>query len=69
MSSQPKSDLFRQQALDYHFNEPESRGVTSPRPRWSGLMIAALVALAAATLAYIVIADNVVHALLARLLR
>lgn len=69
MSSQPNSGLFRQQALDYHFNEPESRGVTSTRPRWTGLMIAASLALAAATVTYVVVADDVVNALLERLFR
>ena len=69
MSSHFNRDLFRQQAIDYHFKEPESRGVTSTRPRWTGLMIAALLALAAATLVYIVAADAVVDVLLQRLLR
>ena len=69
MSSHFNRDLFRKQAIDYHFSEPESRGVTSPRPRWTGLMIAALLALAVATLVYIITADAVIDALLDRLLR
>lgn len=69
MSSHPNSDLFRQQAIDYHFNEPENRGITSTRPPWTLPMIIALVALAAALIAYVILADDVVHALFERLRR
>ena len=69
MTAQPKPDLFRQEAIDYHFRDPESSGVISTRPRWTRLMIAVAVALAAATIVYGVVADDVVHALFERLLR
>ncbi len=69
MSSQPKSDLFRQQAIDYHFGEPESSGVTSTRPRWTVPMIITSVVLGAATLVYVVVADELMHALVERFFR
>ncbi|HEY5808272.1 MAG TPA: hypothetical protein VIT67_09915 [Povalibacter sp.] len=68
-SPQSKSDLFRQQAIDYHFKEPESSGVISARPRRTWLVSATAVTLVAATVVYVVVADGVVRALFDRLLR
>ena len=61
--------IFRQEALDYHYRDPESRGVIATRLRWTPGAIAVVLVLLAATATYVFLARAVVHALFERLLR
>jgi len=67
--TQGRHALFRQEAIDYHFRDSESRGIVAARPRWSRAAVAVAVALAVATIVYLVVEHEVVHALLDRALR
>ena len=61
--------IFRKEAIDYHCRDPESHGVIGTRFRWTRASLLVVVTLLLVTAAYVWFAQDVVHALFARLLR
>jgi hypothetical protein len=69
-SPAPLSGLFRQEAVEHHYRDPESVDVVDRRPRWTWPVILVSATLVTAVAAYaFVLHPEVAYALRERLLQ